>query len=53
MSQQLLSYRQAFLESTEISASVEPNALEKVPVQYMALWKLSRKTPATLYRFGN
>ena len=32
-----------FLDSTEISASEEPNALEKVPVQYMLLQKLSRK----------
>ena len=42
---ELLSYRQAFLESTKISASEEPNALEKVPVQFMPLWKLSGKVP--------
>ena len=34
---------QAFLESTEISASKEQNALEKAPVQFMALRILSRK----------
>ena len=33
----------AFLDSTEISASGEPNALEKAPVQFMPLWKLSGK----------
>ena len=38
-----LSYRQTFLESTEISASEEQNALEKAPVQFMALRILSRK----------
>ena len=38
-----LSYRLAFLKSTEISASEEPNALEKAPVQFMALWILSGK----------
>ena len=40
---ELLSYRQAFLESTEINAPEEPNALEKAPVQFMALQKLSGK----------
>ena len=40
---ELLSYRQAFLESTEISTSEEQNALEKAPVQFMALRILSRK----------
>ena len=40
---EILSYRQAFLESTEISASEEPNALEKVPVQFMPLQKFSGK----------
>ena len=32
-----------FLESTEISASEEPNALEKAPVHFMPLQKLSGK----------
>ena len=41
----LLSYSWAFLESTEISASEEPNALEKAPVQFMALWILNGKAP--------
>ena len=40
---EILSYRQAFLESTEISASEEPNVLEKAPVQFMPLRKLSGK----------
>ena len=40
---EILSYRQAFLESTEISASEELNALEKAPAQFMALRILSRK----------
>ena len=35
--------KQPFLDSTEISASEEPNALKKVPVQFMLLWKLSGK----------
>ena len=34
---EILSYRRAFLESTEISASEELNALEKAPAQFMAL----------------
>ena len=38
---EILSYRWAFLESTEISASEEPNALEKAPVHFMPLQKLS------------
>ena len=38
---EILSYRQAFLEITEISASEEPNALEKAPVYFMLLQKLS------------
>ena len=40
---EILSYRQAFLQSTEISASEEINALEKVPAQFMALRILSGK----------
>ena len=35
--------KRSFLDSTEISASEEPNALEKPPVQFMSLWKLSGK----------
>ena len=31
---EILSYRWAFLESTEISASEEPNALEKAPIHF-------------------
>ena len=42
---EILSYRQAFLESTEISASEEINALEKAPAQFMALRILSGKGP--------
>ena len=40
---ELLSYRWVFLKSTKISASEEPNALEKVPVQFMLFRKLSGK----------
>ena len=40
---EILSYRQAFLESTKISASEEINTLEKAPAQFMALRILSRK----------
>ena len=40
---EILSYRQAFLESTEISASEDLNALEKAPSQFMALRILGRK----------
>ena len=36
-------FGQYFLESTEMSASEESNALEKAPVQFMLLWKLSGK----------
>ena len=39
----VLSYRWAFLESTEISASEELNALEVAPAQFMALRILGRK----------
>ena len=38
---EIISYRQAFLESTEISASEELNALEKAPLQFIPLQKLS------------
>ena len=37
-----------FLESTKISASEEPNALKKAPVQSIPLWKLSGKVPVQL-----
>ena len=40
---EILSYRQTILESTEISASKELNALEKAPAQFMALRILSGK----------
>ena len=40
---EILSYRQAFLDSTEISASEELNALGKAPGQFRALQILSRK----------
>ena len=39
----MLSYRQAFLESTEISASEELNALEVASAQFMALQILGSK----------
>ena len=39
----MLSYRRAFLESTEISASEELNALEVALAQFMALRILGRK----------
>ena len=35
--------KRPYLDSTKISDSEERNALEKVPVQFMALWKLSGK----------
>ena len=46
------SFRQAFLESIEISASRELNALEKAPSQFMALQILGRKggVQFTLFR---
>ena len=39
----MLSYRRAFLESTEISASEELNALEVAPAQFMVLRIIGRK----------
>ena len=39
----IVEIKQPFLDSTEISASEEPNALEKAPVQFMPLQKLSGK----------
>ena len=41
----------AFLESTEISASEELNALEKAPAQFMALLILSGKGPVQFMPF--
>ena len=50
----MLSYRQAFLEGAEISASEELNALEVAPAQFMALRILGRKGEVQrLCRFGN
>ena len=37
----VLEIKRAFLDSTKISASEEPNALEKAPVQFMPFRKLS------------
>ena len=48
---EILSYRWAFLESTEISASEELNTLEKAPVQFMALQILSGKAPVQFIPF--
>ena len=39
----MLSYRQAFLESTKISVSEELNALEVAPAQFMVLQILGGK----------
>ena len=49
----MLSYRQAFLESTEISASEELNALEVAPAQFMALQNKVGREKFRLCRFGN
>ena len=48
---EILSYRQAFLESAKISASEELNALEKAPAQFMALWILSSKGEVQFMQF--
>ena len=40
-----------FLQSTEIRASEEPNALKKAPVQFLPLRKLSRKVPVQFMPF--
>ena len=48
---EILSYRQAFWESTEISASEELNALEKAPAQFMALRILSGKGEVQIMLF--
>ena len=48
---EILSYRQAFLESNEISASEELNALEKAPAQFMVLRILSGKGPVQFLLF--
>ena len=47
----VLSYREAFLESTEISASEELNALEVAPAQFMALWILGGKGEVQIMPF--
>ena len=49
----MLSYRRAFLESTEISASEELNALEVAPAQFMALQILGGKEKLRLCCFEN
>ena len=48
---EILSYRQAFLESTEIIPSEELNALEKAPAQFMVLQILSGKGPVQFMPF--
>ena len=48
---EILSYRQAFLQSTEIRASEELNALKKAPVQILPLRKLSGKVPVQFMPF--
>ena len=48
---EILSYRQVFLQSTEIRASEEPNALKKAPVQFLPLRKLSREVPVQFMPF--
>ena len=48
---EILSYRQAFLQSMETRASEEPNALKKAPVQFLPLRKLSRKAPVQFMPF--
>ena len=47
----ILSYRWAFLESTEISASEELNALEKAPPQFIVLWLLNGKGEVQIMLF--
>ena len=47
----VLSYRQAFLESTEISASEELNALEVAPAQFMVLQILGEKGEVQIMPF--
>ena len=47
----MLSYRWAFLESTEISASEELNALEVAPAQFMALRILGGKGEVKIMPF--
>ena len=48
---EILSYRGACLESTEISASKELNPLEKAPAHFIALRILSRKRPVQFMLF--
>ena len=47
----MLSYRQAFLESTKISACEEINALEVAPAQFMALQILDAKGEVQIMPF--
>ena len=47
----MLSYRRAFLESTEISASEDLNALEKAPHQIIPLGILSGKGAVQIMLF--
>ena len=48
---EILSYRWPFLQSTKISASEEPNAMKKAPVQFLPLHKLSGKVPVQFMPF--
>ena len=48
---EILSYRWAFLQSMEIRASEEPNALKKEPAQFLPLHKLSGKAPVQFMPF--
>ena len=50
-SRPVLSYRRAFLESTEKSASEDLNALKKAPPQIMPLWILSGKGAVQIMLF--
>ena len=46
---ELLSYRQAFLESTEISASEEPNALEKITSSVNGIVEIKQEGTSSVY----
>ena len=48
---EILSYKQAFLQSMEIRTSEEPNALKKAPVQFLPLRKSSGKVPGQFMPF--
>ena len=45
----MLSYRQAFLESTKISASEELNALEVTPAQFYGIADIRREERSSDY----